>query len=388
MADEDKSSKTEKPTGKKLNDAKKQGQNAQSQELQSWAVLMGVTFVLLVLAPWSMTSISMINIKFIQQPHAIPVDLLHLREVMMQLVQEVGMIVLPIMVLFLVIGVSIMIGQIGWTISTEKIKLEISKFSPAKGIKKMVSVRQVVEFAKSLVKFAIVASVLLTIVVPMLADIQLFPGFDIIEALGRIHEIATIIVAAVVLIMTIVAAADFAYQKYDHTKKLMMSKQEVKDERKQSDGDPMVKQRIAKLRIERQQQRMLAAMGKADVVITNPTHYAIALQYNMETMPAPVLIAKGVDEVAARIREAAEEFDVPIVENPPLARALFSAVDIDQEIPAEHYHAVAEIIGYVYRIKGKLPQAPVQPSAGTGNPDTSSPGATSDEESQSGPVLN
>ena len=143
MADEDKSSKTEKPTGKKLNDAKKQGQNAQSQELQSWAVLMGVTFVLLVLAPWSMTSISMINIKFIQQPHAIPVDLLHLREVMMQLVQEVGMIVLPIMVLFLVIGVSIMIGQIGWTISTEKIKLEISKFSPAKGIKKMVSVRQV-----------------------------------------------------------------------------------------------------------------------------------------------------------------------------------------------------------------------------------------------------
>ena len=298
------------------------------------------------------------------------------------------MIVLPIMVLFLVIGVSIMIGQIGWTISTEKIKLEISKFSPAKGIKKMVSVRQVVEFAKSLVKFAIVASVLLTIVVPMLADIQLFPGFDIIEALGRIHEIATIIVAAVVLIMTIVAAADFAYQKYDHTKKLMMSKQEVKDERKQSDGDPMVKQRIAKLRIERQQQRMLAAMGKADVVITNPTHYAIALQYNMETMPAPVLIAKGVDEVAARIREAAEEFDVPIVENPPLARALFSAVDIDQEIPAEHYHAVAEIIGYVYRIKGKLPQAPVQPSAGTGNPDTSSPGATSDEESQSGPVLN
>ncbi len=396
MADEDKASKTEKPTGKKIADAKKQGQVAQSQELQSWAVLIGVSFVLMALAPWAMRNVTMINIKFIQQAHAIPVDLYHLRDVMIDLVQDVGLIILPIMALFLIVGVSIMFAQIGWTISTEKFKIDIKKFSPAKGVKKMASVRSLVEFVKGVTKISIVGSVLFLIVVPMLSDVQLFPGFDILESLSRIQEIAIFIVVSTVIIMTVVAAADLAYQRYEHTKNLMMSRQEVKDERKQSDGDPMVKARIAKLRMERQQQRMLASMGKADVVITNPTHYAVALQYDMETMPAPVLIAKGVDEVAARIREAADEFNVPIVENPPLARALFSAVEIDQEIPTEHYHAVAEVIGYVYRIKGRLPPAPTQSqaqspapaSAGAGDPNLPELNVSSDPGSESETLIN
>ena len=386
MADEDKASKTEKPTGKKISDAKQEGQVARSTELQSWAVLIGVTFVLMVIIPWAMTNIAMINVKFIQQAHAIPMDIYHLREVMEQLVKEVGVIILPIMFIFLILGFAITVAQIGWTVSTKKIKLDIKKFSPAQGVKKMASVRSLVEFGKSLVKFGIVGSVLFLVVPPLLYDIELFAGFDLTQSLDRIHEIAIIILVSTILVMTLLAVADFAYQRYEHTQKLMMSKQEVKDERKQSDGDPKIKQRIAQLRMERQQQRMLAAMGKADVVITNPTHYAVALQYDMDSMPAPVLIAKGVDEVAARIRAAADEFDVPIVENPPLARALFSAVEIDQEIPAEHYHAVAEVIGYVYRIKGRLPQAPIQPDPETMNaPPTEE---ASDNDQGPGPAMN
>jgi flagellar biosynthetic protein FlhB len=156
------------------------------------------------------------------------------------------------------------------------------------------------------------------------------------------------------MIMTVIAALDYAYQKWDHKEKLKMTKQEVKDERKQQDGDPKIKQRIAALRMERARERMMQAVAKADVVITNPTHYAIALKYDMDSMPAPILVGKGMDSLAIRIREIAEENDIPIVENPPLARALYAGVEIDEEIPAEHYHAVAEVIGYVFRLKGKM----------------------------------
>jgi flagellar biosynthetic protein FlhB len=173
--------------------------------------------------------------------------------------------------------------------------------------------------------------------------------------LERIKVIALVILAATVMIMTVIAAIDYIYQKWDHTEKLKMTKQEVKDETKQQDGDPKIKQRIAALRMERQRERMMQAIGKADVIITNPTHYAIALQYDMDTMPAPILVGKGMDSLALRIREVAEENDIPIVENPPLARALYAAVEIDEEIPAEHFHAVAEVIGYVFRLKGRLP---------------------------------
>jgi len=158
----------------------------------------------------------------------------------------------------------------------------------------------------------------------------------------------------VVLIMAVMASADLAYQRWSHNEKLKMTKQEVKDEHKESEGDPKIKGRIRALRMERHRKRMMANVPKATVVITNPTHYAIALKYDMESMAAPILVAKGVDYLAKRIRQIAETHDVPIMENPPLARALYAAVEVDQEIPEEHYKAVAEVIGYVMRLKGKF----------------------------------
>ncbi len=150
------------------------------------------------------------------------------------------------------------------------------------------------------------------------------------------------------------AGADYAWQRFQYMKKLRMTKQEVKEEHKQSEGDPAVKARIRGLRLQRARQRMMASVPKADVVVTNPTHFACALKYDPETMNAPVLVAKAADLIAFRIRELAEQHDVMIVENPPLARALFAAVDIDREVPPEHYKAVAEVISYVFRLKGKL----------------------------------
>ena len=169
------------------------------------------------------------------------------------------------------------------------------------------------------------------------------------------HDMAIVLIFATVAVMTAIAALDYLYQRHAFIKQMKMTKQEVKDEHKQSEGDPIIKSRIRRLRLERARQRMMAAVPRADVVITNPTHYAVALEYKMEEMPSPKLIAKGIDELAQRIREVAEENDIPVVENPPLARALYSAVDLDEEIPPEHYKAVAEVIGYVMRLKGKLP---------------------------------
>ena len=177
---------------------------------------------------------------------------------------------------------------------------------------------------------------------------------DVSVTLSEIHRIIVMIIFVTVLAMVaLMAAADYVYQNWSHREKLKMTKQEIKDEHKESDGDPKVKGRIRNLRVARHRQRMMAAVAKANVVITNPTHYAVALRYDMDSMAAPVVVGKGVDYLAKRMRQVADIHEVPIVENPPLARALYAAVDIDHEIPQEHYKAVAEVIGFGDAPKGK-----------------------------------
>ena len=166
-----------------------------------------------------------------------------------------------------------------------------------------------------------------------------------------IQDIVVLLLFSVDIAVLVIAIADYAYQKYSHLKKLRMTKQEVKDEYKQVEGDPLVKSRIRQVRMERARRRMMDNVPKADVVIVNPTHYAVALEYKMDTMEAPVVLAKGIDNIALRIKAIAEEHEIPVVENPPLARALFASAELDQTIPPEHYKAVAEVIGYVMQLK-------------------------------------
>ena len=234
------------------------------------------------------------------------------------------------------------------------IKPELKKISLISGAKRVLGSRAVIEFIKGMLKLSLVAIVAFTMALPVLMDIELFPMRSIEATLDRMYLVVLMLMAGTIAVMTAIAGLDFAYQKYTNHQQMKMTKQEVKDEHKQQEGDPLVKSRIRQLRMERARQRMMASVPKADVIITNPTHYAVALEYKMDSMPAPKLLAKGVDEVAQRIRNVAEEHGVPIVENPPLARALYATVDLDEEIPEEHYKAVAEIIGYVMRLKGQL----------------------------------
>ena len=176
---------------------------------------------------------------------------------------------------------------------------------------------------------------------------------DSIGILEFIHKIVVLLIFTVVIAIFVLAVADYLYQRYTYLKKLRMTKQELKDEYKQVEGDPLVKSRIRQVRMERARHRMMENVPKADVVVVNPTHYAVAMEYKMEEMDAPVVVAKGVDFLALRIREIAEEHEIPIVENPPLARALFASVEVDQAIPPEHFKAVAEVIGYVMQLKNQ-----------------------------------
>ena len=354
MADSDSGEKTEDPTGKKVSDASNKGQVAQSQEIQSWAVLLTAILIVGSAVPTIMSYVTSVSRRFIANSHAFTVSKEDFQILFKEVIYEIGLVILPLMLTFVVVGVFVQIIQVGWNPSAEKFQININKFSPAKGVKKFFGVRPLVEALKGMVKLGVVGSVIFVFAAPMLDDVELLPAFEILYTLDRIQKIAIVILVVTVMIMTIIAALDYAYQKWDHKEKLKMTKQEVKDERKQQDGDPKIKQRIAALRMERARERMMQAVAKADVVITNPTHYAIALKYDMDSMPAPILVGKGMDSLAMRIREIAEDNDIPIVENPPLARALYAGVEIDEEIPAEHYHAVAEVIGYVFRLKGKM----------------------------------
>ena len=355
MADSDSGEKTEEPTGKKISDASNKGQVAQSQEIQSWAILLTITLIVAAAVPTIMGNVARISRSFIESPHAYKLSAEDFQHIFREVMFEIGVVILPVMLLFVIVGFCVQIIQVGWNVSAEKFQVKIDKFSPAKGVKKFFGVRPLVEAVKGMVKLGIVGTVIIVAAAPMLNNVELLPAYELLHTLDQIQEIAIVILVVSVMIMTVIAALDYAYQKWDHKNKLKMTKQEVKDERKQQDGDPKIKQRIASLRMERARERMMQAVQKADVVITNPTHYAIALKYDMDIMPAPILVGKGVDSLAMRIREIAEENEIPIVENPPLARALYAGVELDEEIPTEHYHAVAEVIGYVFRLKGRMP---------------------------------
>ena len=193
------------------------------------------------------------------------------------------------------------------------------------------------------------------LMLPSFDGLEQLVRMDAIAAIAVLHSLVSKLLFGVLAVVSVIAAIDFIYQRFENMKQMRMSRQEIKDEFKQSEGDPAVKQRIRQVRQERSRQRVATAVPEASVVIANPAHFAVALKYDLDDMDVPVLVAKGQDFLAQTIRELAEEHNIPIVENPPIARALYAGVEIDQEIPQEHFKAVAEIIGYVFRLKGKLP---------------------------------
>jgi len=237
--------------------------------------------------------------------------------------------------------------------SGESLKPKLSKISPGAGFKRLFSKIALMNFIKGLMKLALVGAIMTVILWPKRNQLDGLVTMDPAVVLLLTRALSLDVLGAVVALLAIIAAADYLFQYRQWYNRLKMSLQELKDEFKQTDGDPHIKAKIRQLRLERSKKRMMAAVPQASVIITNPTHYAVALQYD-RAMAAPVCLAKGLDNIALKIREVAAEHNIPIVENPPLARALHATVEIDEEVPPEHYKAVAEVIGYVMRLKGGM----------------------------------
>jgi len=344
--------KTEEPSQKKLEDAHKKGDVAKSQEVNSWFIMVGATIVLMIFSK-DMGSTLVSSLKAIlSQAHDIPMT----GTALVANFRSLGLVILGALtipfIIFAAAGLAGNLVQHRPLISLEPITPKFSKVSPLAGFKRLFSKTSLVNFTKSLAKLILVSIVIFIIVWPSRDKLDAIVGLDPVKLMDLIHSIASQIMIGVVAILSIIAAIDFAWQKHVWWEKQRMTIKEVRDEHKQMEGDPQVRAKLRQIRVERGRQRMMQNVPRAAVVITNPTHYSIALEYE-KGMDAPVCVAKGVDNIAFKIRQIAEENGIPIVENPPLARTLHASVEVDDMIPEEHYKAVAEVIGYIMRLRGR-----------------------------------
>ena len=349
----DESQKTEDPTARRLEEARKRGQVVYSREVANWLMLFTATVLVVMAGPGIMGDLRDTLSRFISESHALPADGPGLHDLLSGLFWHVmGIVALPFLVLA---GVGIFAGfiQTGPIFTFDPVKPDISKISISSGFDRLFSLRAVMELVKGLVKLVIVGAAGVFVLMPYFAGIEHFVGQDLAAAMFDLRALFLKMMVAVLSVLFLVAALDYLYQRQDFLSKMRMSKQEIREEFKQTEGDPQIKARLRELREKKARQRMMQAVPEADVVITNPTHFAVALKYDAKAMDAPQMLAKGADLIAQRIRALAEENKIPIVENAPLARALYDSMEIEQTIPQEHFKAVAEVISYVFRLKGK-----------------------------------
>ncbi len=352
--DDDDSQKTEDPTPRRLEEARKKGQVAVSRELNNWIMLMAGTLIIALAAGPVMVNLADYMKGFIEHPHLMPQVPGGFSVVLGQTFWHVvGVLMVPVLGL-IIAAIAGPFAQVGPLFAPEVIQPDISKLSPIKGMERLFSRRSLMEFVKGLFKIVLIGFVCYIAIQPYFQGIDHFVGMPVPDMLGELMQLFIRMMIGVLVALAVLAVIDVLYQRSEHLKKMRMSRQELRDEYKQSEGDPHIKAKLRQLRNEKARQRMMANVPKADVVITNPTHFAVALQYNPEEMDAPKCLAKGADNIALKIREVAKENKITIVENPPLARLLYSSVEIDETVPPEHYKAVAEVISYVFKLKGKI----------------------------------
>ena len=354
MADEDDSEdKTEDPTQKRLDQALERGDVVKSQELNTWFVIAAATLVMSTFSGSIGTAVLVPMRNLIANSWMIHTDgagLLALaRSLSFAVIAAIGVPIL--MVMLAAIAGNMMQHRLVW--SGEPLKPNFGKISPLAGAKRLFGKQAAANFAKGIFKLVLLGTVMVMILWPERLRLESLLHMDVSELLGVTISLTKHLMGSVVALHALVAIGDYLFQYRQWYERQKMSVQEMKEEFKQSEGDPHVKGRIRQIRQQRMKKRMMAAVPKASVIITNPTHYSVALAYE-RGMSAPVCVAKGVDNIAFKIREIAKAHDIPIVENVPLARALYATVEIDAEIPVEHYHAVAEIISYVMGLRRTL----------------------------------
>jgi flagellar biosynthetic protein FlhB len=342
--------RTEDPTQRRLDEALERGDVVKSQEVNTWFVLAGGALVLTAFSGSMGNSLSLMFRGLLANGYQITVDGRGLMAIIGRIERDVlAVMAVPVVLLMLAaIAGNIIQHRLVW--SAQSLKPNINKISPAAGLKRMFSVQALANFAKGLIKLVVIGAVMTAIMWPQRSKLEAMVRTDILDTLLLTRAVAVQVLGAVIAILFFVAAADYLFQYRQWYERQKMSVREMKEEFKQTEGDPIIKAKIRQLRQSRMRKRMMAEVPKASVVITNPTHFAVALKYETG-MNAPLCVAKGVDALALKIREVAGEHAIPVVENPPLARALHATVEIDQEVPPEHYKAVAEVIGYVMKLR-------------------------------------
>ena len=350
--------KTEKATPKKRKDARAKGQVRHSTEVNTTFCCLIMFSVLLIIWPSFTERLMMIFRENLGVNSIVPassgLSVNEVRNILSRALMDMLGALLPILGAAMIAGVSINLVQVGFLFTTKTLGMKLSRISPISGFKRMFSPKTLVDLFKSLLKISLIGYVAYLDYRKLLDEFPSYIGRDIYGTFLQIMRTAFQMALKMCLVMVFISAADFLYQWWKYEKDLRMTKQEVKDEYKMTEGDPAIKGKIRAKQRQMSAMRMMARVPEADVVITNPTHYAIALKYDDKESSAPVVIAKGQDYVARKMKEIALEHNVEIVENPPLAQSLYALCEIDEEIPTELYQAVADILVFVYRQKGKV----------------------------------
>lgn len=341
--------KTEKATPKRRKQAREEGQVSKSTDLNS-GIMLSVSFAVLIFLGQMMMG----DIKTILEGNLSTLDTseLHMNTIVPLFNHYVFLVVkllAPLLGILVVIGFASNLAQVGPLFSAKAIQPKINKINPLNGFKKMFSLKSIVELIKGSSKMAIIGFVGYYTIYPRRGELINLQSIDIIASLQIIFDIIFQISWKVCIILIILGVADYFYQKYEFEKSIKMTKQEIKDEHKNIEGNPEIKRKVKSIQFQMATNRMMGEVPNADVVVTNPTHYAVALKYDVKKAPAPYVVAKGVDLIAKKIKERAKDNKVPIVENKPLARSLYKLVEINNVVPEELFVAVAEILAYIYK---------------------------------------
>jgi len=345
--------KTEEPTPKKLQDARKEGNVAKSMELSSFVVLFIASLVVIFYLKY-VTFYLVDFFRYFMSFIGEEISASLIINLVIKSMMYIFLLMAPIFIALILAAILGNVSQFGFLFTTKPLIPKFEKINPIKGLKRLFSAKTIVEGVKMVLKSIVAFAVGFWLFFDFIKDMPRVESMEFFEQIKWFSNKAMILIFAMLAVFFVFAVIDFAYQKYSYKKSLRMSKQEIKDEFKQTEGNPEVKAKIRQIQREMAKKRMMSEVPKADVVITNPTHYAVAIRYDKTKEDAPRVIAKGVDNLALKIKEIAREYGVMIVENPPLARELYKSVDVDEVIPPKLYKAVAEVLAFVYRSKRSI----------------------------------
>ncbi len=355
MADDrDPSQQTEEPTQKRLDEARQHGDVIKSPEVNAFVLLLGGAIAIAMFAGSTMKGLTQAMRIFLEQPEQMSLDPADIMALARHTMMTLAGLLAPIFAVMMASALAGHLIQGRPTFSLEKIKPDFAKLSLFSGLKRMFGLEGLTNLVKGLAKMLVVGFAVWTQIWPERNMLESVLSQTPMGVVGDMSHLLFKVLIAALAALACIAGLDYFLQRYRFLQRNRMSKQEIKEEYRQNEGDPQIKAKIRQIRLERAKKRMIAAVPEATVIITNPTHYAVALKYESGKMAAPICVAKGVDALALKIREVAQAHNVPIVENPPLARALHAAVEVDEVIPQEHFKAVAQVIGYVLRLTGKI----------------------------------